>query len=82
MYQYANGGNDKPKANDMVIIGGSGGNQFGHLFIITKVSSDGVEFIQQNPGAGNPSRGVYPLRQSSGRYYIEGNDILGWLRMG
>ena len=81
MYQYSNGGRDRPKANDMVIIGGSGTNQFGHLFIITKVTTDGVEFIQQNPGARNPSRGTYPLIQSNGSYKIDGKNIMGWLRM-
>jgi len=81
MRQYHNGGPDKPKANDLVVIGASGGNSFGHLFVLTKVSSDGVEFIQQNPGQGNPSRGVYSLRHQGGNWSINADHVVGWLRM-
>jgi len=81
MRQYKNGANEKPKANDLVIIGASAGNSFGHLFILTKVLNDSVEFIQQNPGPGNPSRGRYPLKQKNGNWYINANQVVGWLRM-
>lgn len=82
MYQFINGGTEKPRPDDLVIIGGSARNQFGHLFIVTKVTSTAVEFIQQNPGASNPSRGRYKLLNAGGQYTIDGKDIVGWLRMG
>jgi len=81
MWQFHNGNSEKPRANDLVIIGGSAINKFGHLFIITKVKSDGVEFIQQNPGVGNPSRGIYPLKSKNGNWYINADQVVGWLRM-
>lgn len=81
MLQYRNGGNERPKANDLVIIGPSAFNKFGHLFIITKVTDSGVQFIQQNPGPSNPSRGTYPLFNSNGRWSINADDVVGWLRL-
>ena len=81
MLQFQNGGSEKPRANDMAIIGPSSYNQFGHLIIITKVTYNSVDFIQQNPGAGNPSRGTYALKKENGRYIIDNSEIVGWLRM-
>lgn len=81
MWQFHNGGSEKPRANDLAIIGGSASNRFGHLFIITEVKHDGVEFIQQNPGVGNPSRGIYPLNTKNGNWYINADQLVGWLRM-
>jgi len=82
MKQYRNGGPEKPRKNDLVIIGASSGNSFGHLFIITDVDRDAVEFIQQNPGSGNPSRGRFPLKVKNGNYYINADQVAGWLRLG
>lgn len=82
MAQYRNGGPEKPRKDDLVIIGGSAANSFGHLFVITKVTGDAVEFIQQNPGSGNPSRGRFPLREKNGNYYINADQVAGWLRIG
>ncbi len=81
MRQYKNGGNERPRVNDLVIIGPSTFNSFGHLFIITKVTNNGVEFIQQNPGPRNPSRGSYPLVNSNGHWSIKADDVVGWLRL-
>ena len=82
MAQYRNGGPEKPRKDDLVIIGASADNNFGHLFILTKVTSEAVEFIQQNPGSGNPSRGRYPLKKKDGNYYINADQVAGWLRLG
>jgi len=82
MYQYKNGGSERPRPDDLVIIGASPSNGFGHLFIITKVTRDAVEFIQQNPGSNNPSRGRFPLRTKDNRYFIEADQLVGWLRIG
>jgi len=81
MQQFQNGGPEKPKANDLVIIGASVHNKFGHLFIITKVTNKAIEFIQQNPGPGNPSRGRFPLNSKNGNWYINANQVAGWLRL-
>ncbi len=81
MKQYRNGSSEKPRANDLVIIGPSSSNPFGHLFILTGTTHDGVKFIQQNPGSRNPARGIYPLELRNGRWYIGEDNVVGWLRL-
>ncbi len=81
LYQYKNRQYDKPKPNDLCVIGPSPGNQFGHLFIITKVTNSEVEFIQQNGGVNNPSRGNYELVNEDGTWNLKVPHLLGWLRM-
>jgi len=81
MYQFTNGSTEKPKKDDMGIIGASADNKFGHLFIITKVDETGVDFIHQNPGSQNASRGKYRLIYKNGRWTISAPNILGWLRV-
>lgn len=81
MTQFRNGGTTPPRADDLGVIGASQYNQYGHLFIITEVTPTGVSFIQQNPGHGNPSRGTYKLINQDGRWTIECDGLLGWLRI-
>ncbi len=81
MTQFRNGGLTPPRVDDLGVIGASQYNQYGHLFIITKVTSTEVSFIQQNPGHGNPSRGIYRLLNQNGRYTIDCDGLLGWLRI-
>jgi len=81
MYQFRNGGVEKPKKDDMGIIGASPDNKFGHLFIITNVDNSSVDFVQQNPGSRNPSRGKYQLIYENGRWTIKAANLLGWLRI-
>jgi len=81
MYQFKNGSKEKPKKDDMGIIGASADNKFGHLFIVTNVDETGVDFIQQNPGSQNPSRGKYRLIYENGLWSIKAPYLLGWLRM-
>jgi len=81
MYQFRNSGFTKPKADDLVVIGPQPYNEFGHLFVVTKVTDSVIEFIQQNPGPGNPSRGRYKLENRDGTWHIDGKGVVGWLRM-
>lgn len=81
MLQYKNKTYNKPKRDDLCIIGPSPGNKFGHLFIITKVTNTSVEFIQQNGGASNPSRGTYALVNEDGLWNLKTPYLKGWLRM-
>jgi len=81
MYQFNNKTFEKPRVDDLCIIGGSPDNKFGHLFIITKVNSTSVEFVQQNPGPRNPSRGVYQMVNEDGTWNIKAPYLIGWLRI-
>ena len=81
MFQYENGGTEKPKKNDLIVIGPSTFNSFGHLMVITSINRNEVAFIQQNPGPKNPSRGVLHLEYNKGKWSISSHNILGWLRL-
>jgi hypothetical protein len=81
MYQYKNRGSEKPKVNDLIVIGPSSSNRFGHLVVVTKVNKNEISFIQQNPGPKNPSRGKFRIDYNNGIWSIKSNDILGWLRL-
>lgn len=81
MYQFSNRTFEKPKVDDLCVIGPSAGNKFGHLFVITKVNKSSVEFVQQNGGYNNPSRGEYELINQDGQWYLKAANLLGWLRM-
>jgi CHAP domain. len=76
MRQYRNGGNVKPEADDLLVFTGS---QYGHVAIITSVTLDEVEIIQQNVGQ---SRQILPLITENGHYYLgKNNPPVAWLRM-
>ena len=81
MRQYHNGGSRRPMPDDLIVIGPTPENSFGHLVVVTESSQTSVSFIQQNPGRNNPSRGTYKLSQSNGGWYVDGRAVLGWLRM-
>lgn len=81
MQQYRNGGPHKPQKEDLIVIGATPENSFGHLVVVTEATNKKISFIQQNPGPNNPSRGTYKLIQQNGGWYIDGRAILGWLRM-
>ena len=80
LIQYTNPGKAKPEVGDLVIFSGSVLNRFGHVAIISKVSEDEVEIIQQNPGPFNSSRENFRLETQKGNYKIDNKRLLGWLR--
>ena len=81
MLQFKNGGSRRPLSEDLIVIGPTPENSFGHLMIVTESSPSEVSFIQQNPGRHNPSRGTYKVYQRNGGWYVDGRAVLGWLRM-
>lgn len=81
MYQFKNGFATKPQKDDLLIIGPTPENKFGHLMVVTKVKSGGIEIVQQNPGIGNPSRALLKLNSEEGRWFIDYRGLLGWLRI-
>lgn len=80
LIQYTNLSKAKPEVGDLVIFSGSVLNRFGHVAIISKVSENEVEIIQQNPGPFSSSREVFVLKKQEGKYKIENSRLLGWLR--
>ena len=81
MFQYKNGSQAKPKADDLIVFGAAPFNKFGHVAIISRVSNDYIEIAQQNPGSGNASRAKYPLKNASGKWHVDNQYIDGWLRL-
>jgi len=80
LVQYTNPSKAKPEVGDLVIFSGSILNRFGHVAIISKVSEDEVEIIQQNPGPFGSSREIFNLETKNENYKIDNNRLLGWLR--
>ncbi|HZW83215.1 MAG TPA: CHAP domain-containing protein [Candidatus Deferrimicrobium sp.] len=76
LLQYRNGGNVKPQPDDILVFTDT---KYGHVGIITKVTSTSVEIIQQNEAK---SRETYPLQLSNGRYIVgSSRKPACWLRI-
>lgn len=82
LIQYQNPGKSKPQTGDLIILGETSGNPYGHVAIVSEVQEDEVEIIQQNPGKGGNSRVWlnYSVNQE-GNYEYSNDRVLGWLRM-
>lgn len=78
--QYKNPSKSKPKINDLVIYSATTLNKYGHASIVSKVTENKVEIIQQNPGPFGNSREKYDLINENGKWKIKNDQILGWLR--
>jgi len=78
--QFKNPSKSKPKINDLVVYSGTTLNKYGHVAIVSNVSENEVEIIQQNPGPFGSSREKYELTKEEGVWRIKNDRILGWLR--
>lgn len=81
LLQFGNPSRYKPAVGDLVIFDGHGGNPYGHVAIISRVSPRSIEIIQQNPGPFAPSRVTFDLDSSSAGFSIAHERLLGRLRM-
>ena len=80
LIQYTNPSRSRPKEDDLLIFDGSTFNSYGHVAIVSGVSEDEIEIIQQNPGPMGSSRDRISLKHIGGIWKIGNNRILGWLR--
>lgn len=80
LIQYTNPSATKPQVNDLLIFGAILSNRYGHVAIISNVTDNEIEIIQQNPGAFGKSRVRFDMKINGGQYYIDNKRILGWLR--
>lgn len=78
--QYKNPSKSKPKVHDLLIFDKTAFNPYGHVAIISKVSGNEIELIQQNPGPFGKSRETIRLENKNGNWKIDRRLILGWLR--
>lgn len=78
LLQFKNGGASKLQPDDIIIFDSNFFNEYGHVAIVTTVSDDAFEVIQQNTGT--RTRQSFPLEKLDGNWQT--NDrILGWLRL-
>ena len=77
--QYANPSDTKPKVDDLLIFDGSKFNKYGHVAIVSKVTENEIEIIQQNPGPYSKSREFFALDNKDGKWEIKNKRIMGWL---
>lgn len=78
--QYTNGSSTKPRVNDLLIFKATEFNSYGHVAIISAVSKNEIEIIQQNAGAFSSSRENFKLLNRNGKWNIQNKQVLGWLR--
>lgn len=78
--QYTNPSANKPQVGDLLIIDGDVFNTYGHVAIISNVSDDEIEIVQQNTGGAENTRATYSLVNSNNRWKIDHKRALGWLR--
>jgi hypothetical protein len=78
--QYCNPSKSKPQINDLIIMSGSIANKYGHVVIVSNVTENEIEIIQQNPGPYSKSRETFSLIRQDDKWKIKSDRILGWLR--
>ncbi len=81
LVQYANPSLKMPAVDDILVFDGHLGNKYGHIAIITAVTENDIEIIQQNPGPTEPSRKRIGLKKNGDRYVVEDKHVLGWMRI-
>jgi hypothetical protein len=75
LQQFVNGGDEKPRPDDILVFGGS----YGHVAIVTRVSDNEVEVIQQNIFM--RPREIFPLTVMEEKYTVGDKKVpMGWLR--
>jgi hypothetical protein len=80
LIQFTNASESKPQLDDLLIYSETKYNPYGHVAIVSKVEDDGIEIIEQNPGAYASSRGRFSLIHKNGKWSIDNDRIVGWLR--
>ena len=77
LIQFTNPSSTKPKLNDLLIFSPTIFNEFGHVAIISEVTENELEIIQQN--VGTSSREKFSLIFKNDKWQINNSQILGWL---
>lgn len=80
LIQYAHPSASRPQVGDLLILDGTLMNRYGHVAIISQVTDQSVEIIQQNPGPFGKSRETFGLTQVGGKWTLDKSKVLGYLR--
>lgn len=81
LLQFKNNGTERPAVEDLVVFGPWIFNRYGHVAIISSVTGSAIEIVQQNPGPFGKSRETYRMVNENGKWRVEGDRLLGWLRI-
>lgn len=81
LIQYHNPSKEKPLINDIIIFDKTIFNPYGHIAIISNVSENDVEIIQQNAGPFSKSREKIEIKNNLGSWLINNKRVLGRLRL-
>lgn len=81
LLQFSNSSDSKPQKGDILIWSKVGSYTNGHAAIVYNVSNDEIEFIQQNGSPIDRTRDNFKLLQKDGKWYVDSENILGWMRM-
>ncbi|MFD1260907.1 CHAP domain-containing protein [Entomomonas asaccharolytica] len=80
LMQFTNG-TVKPQVEDILVFDSTLTNRYGHVAIVSKVTENSIEIVQQNPGPFSSSRETILLKKANnGSWTIEKPNILGFLR--
>lgn len=80
LLHFPNGGNTLPKHGDLVVWDATSQIPYGHVAIVSSLSEESCEVIQQNSGPWGSRRRHLKLLQKEGKVTLP-NPILGWLRL-
>ncbi len=81
LIQYRNGGVTQPFVDDLVVFAPTVFNSYGHVAIVSGVTENEIEIIQQNPGPFGKSREKFALVKTANGWKIANERILGGLRL-
>jgi hypothetical protein len=81
LHQFTNPSQHQPKVDEILVIGATLSNRYGHVAIISKVENHQIEIIQQNSGPFGKSRINIPLTfdETTKEWYLEMSKIEGRL---
>ena len=80
LVQFSNPSLSKPKTGDLLIMDAVLWNRYGHVAIVSNVTDDSIEIVQQNAGPFGSTREHFNLKYVGEKWLIEYDRILGWLR--
>lgn len=80
LIQFNNLSSKRPEINDLIIFDGTILNKYGHVAIITKVSDNHIEIIQQNSGTFGSTRETFKIKKEQDKWKVLNDKILGRLR--
>jgi len=78
--QFTNPSISKPRIGDLIVMSGTIFNKYGHVAIVSNVTDENIEIIQQNPGPFSNSRELFGLTKTEGYWEIKNDRVMGWLR--